>query len=87
MIVLGLETSCDDTAAAVLQDGKNLLTNIINHQSIGKILSTQSGTKVNYQFQGNEIYVRAKVISSKMQENQYSNNDFESAWIHQVDLN
>ncbi|MFT4577594.1 MAG: N6-L-threonylcarbamoyladenine synthase [Nitrospinales bacterium] len=33
MLVLGLETSCDDTAAAVLQDGNKLLSNIINDQS------------------------------------------------------
>lgn len=33
MLVLGLETSCDDTAAAVLQNGNKLLSNIINDQS------------------------------------------------------
>tara|TARA_Y100000588_G_C14129000_1_gene870728 strand:- start:209 stop:1222 length:1014 start_codon:yes stop_codon:yes gene_type:complete len=33
MLVLGLETSCDDTAAAVLQDGNTLLSNIINDQT------------------------------------------------------
>ncbi len=33
MLVLGLETSCDDTAAAVLQDGNKLLSNIINDQT------------------------------------------------------
>ncbi len=33
MLVLGLETSCDDTAAAVLRDGNILLSNIINDQS------------------------------------------------------
>ena len=33
MLVLGLETSCDDTAAAVLHDGKELLSNIINDQT------------------------------------------------------
>ena len=33
MLVLGLETSCDDTAAAVLKDGNRLLSNIINDQS------------------------------------------------------
>ena len=33
MLVLGLETSCDDTAAAVLNDGKELLSNIINDQT------------------------------------------------------
>ena len=71
-----------------LDQFRNLdMKDIINHQSIGKILSTQSGTKVSYQFQGNEIYVRAKVISSKLQENPYSNNDFESAWLQPIDLN
>ena len=32
MLVLGLETSCDETAAAVLKDGGNLLSNVINDQ-------------------------------------------------------
>ncbi len=32
MLVLGIETSCDETAAAVLKDGDNLLSNIINDQ-------------------------------------------------------
>ena len=33
MLVLGIETSCDDTAVAVLKDGKNLLSNVINDQT------------------------------------------------------
>jgi len=33
MLVLGLETSCDETAAAVLKDGDTLLSNIINDQN------------------------------------------------------
>jgi N6-L-threonylcarbamoyladenine synthase len=32
MLVLGVETSCDDTAAAVLQDGKTLLANVVSSQ-------------------------------------------------------
>ncbi|MZG31328.1 MAG: tRNA (adenosine(37)-N6)-threonylcarbamoyltransferase complex transferase subunit TsaD [Nitrospinae bacterium] len=32
MLVLGIETSCDETAAAVLKDGDKLLSNIINTQ-------------------------------------------------------
>jgi len=32
MLVLGIETSCDETAAAVLEDGKKLLSNIIADQ-------------------------------------------------------
>ena len=41
MLVLGLETSCDDTAAAVLQDGNTLLSNVINDQT--KIHSKYGG--------------------------------------------
>ena len=33
MLVLGLESSCDETAAAVLMDGDTLLSNIINDQN------------------------------------------------------
>ncbi len=33
MLVLGLETSCDETAAAVLKDGDTLLSNVINDQN------------------------------------------------------
>jgi tRNA N6-adenosine threonylcarbamoyltransferase len=32
MLVLGVETSCDDTAAAVLQDGQTILANIVSSQ-------------------------------------------------------
>jgi N6-L-threonylcarbamoyladenine synthase len=32
MLVLGVETSCDDTAAAVLQDGKTILANVVSSQ-------------------------------------------------------
>lgn len=32
MLVLGVETSCDDTAAAVLQDGRTILSNVVSSQ-------------------------------------------------------
>ncbi len=32
MLTLGIESSCDDTAAAVLRDGKTLLSNVVNGQ-------------------------------------------------------
>lgn len=32
MFLLGIETSCDETSAAVLQDGKNVLSNIVSSQ-------------------------------------------------------
>ena len=32
MIILGIETTCDETAAAVVEDGKNVLSNIVSSQ-------------------------------------------------------
>ena len=34
MHILGIETSCDETAAAVLEDGQHILSNIVLSQSI-----------------------------------------------------
>jgi len=32
MLILGIESSCDETAAAVLSDGENILSNVVNSQ-------------------------------------------------------
>ena len=32
MLILGIETSCDETAAAVVQDGKKILSNVVFSQ-------------------------------------------------------
>ena len=34
MRVLGIETSCDETAAAVVEDGRDILSNVISSQYI-----------------------------------------------------
>ncbi|SPQ01636.1 tRNA N6-adenosine threonylcarbamoyltransferase [Candidatus Sulfobium mesophilum] len=33
MLVLGIDTSCDDTSASVVEDGKKILSNIVSNQS------------------------------------------------------
>lgn len=37
MLVLGIETSCDDTAAAVVRDARVVLSNVVSSQSIHKL--------------------------------------------------
>jgi len=37
MLVLGIETSCDDTAAAVLKDGKEILSNVVSSQPVHRL--------------------------------------------------
>src|SRR5262245_58173821 len=34
MLVLGIETSCDDTAAAVVRDGREILSNVVASQLV-----------------------------------------------------
>lgn len=50
MLVLGIETSCDETAAAVLQDGRSLLGNVVAsqdeiHSKYGGIVPELAGRK------------------------------------------
>jgi len=47
---------------------------------IGKVLKTVTGSRAEYQVQGNEIYVRARVSSSKLHPNPYAEADPEMAW-------
>ena len=47
---------------------------------IGKVLSTVKGTKASYQLQGDEIYVRARISSTKKKVNPYREGEFEQAW-------
>ena len=33
MLILGIDTSCDDTAAAVVEDGRKIVSNVVSSQS------------------------------------------------------
>ena len=48
---------------------------------VGTVLATVQGTRALYRFKGNEIYVRAKVTSSKRVVNPRGYPEFESAWV------
>ncbi len=47
---------------------------------VGKILKTVNGTSAEYVATGDEIYVRARVISSRSQNNPFAEGDVEMAW-------
>jgi hypothetical protein len=49
-------------------------------KDIGAVLTEVSGTTASYAFRGDEIYVRAKVISSKPKVNGSVGEEFETAW-------
>lgn len=51
---------------------------------VGAVLKQVEGKRANYEFSGDEIYVRAKVTSSKLKENPYATNEVEVAWTQPV---
>ena len=51
---------------------------------IGTTLAEVAGINPRYDFRGDEIYVRAKVISSKPKKNPYAAGEMEAAWIQPV---
>jgi hypothetical protein len=51
---------------------------------IGEILAEVEGPNPSYRFQGDELYVRAKVVSSKLKTNPYREGEYEVAWVQPV---
>ncbi len=51
---------------------------------VGEILQESVGTEASYQFEGDEIYVRVKIISSKRKENYFYEGEREKAWLQPV---
>lgn len=51
---------------------------------VGEVLYETTRNPAVYRFQGNELYVRAKVISSRPHPNPYAAGDVEVAWIQPV---
>ncbi len=47
---------------------------------IGKVLKTVDGPRARYDVQGNEIYVRARITSSRPHPNPFAEGDTEMAW-------
>ena len=55
----------------------------VTHQysdEVGEVLATVEGTEVEYHFKGDEIYVRARITSSKTKANNVHENEVEMAW-------
>ncbi|MEX0686661.1 MAG: hypothetical protein WD267_03230 [Balneolales bacterium] len=56
----------------------------IYSDDIGVILQESTGPEASYEFEGDEIYIRAKIISSKVKENYFYEGEVETAWIQPV---
>lgn len=51
---------------------------------IGETLAEVEGSNPSYRFQGDELYVRAKVVSSRLKTNPYHEGEYEAAWVQPV---
>ena len=82
---IGTEAGYDETSEPVLdKKGNEILTTRRYSQDIGKVLATHEGTSASYSFLGNEIYVRARITSSRRHPNPSEVNDFEQSWVQPV---
>jgi hypothetical protein len=62
----------------------------VTHQyddSVGELLHEMDGIRPSYTLTGDEIYVRAKVISSQPMTNPYKEGETECAWLQPVVYN
>ena len=57
-----------------------------NINKIGNILFETDSNPAKYNFTGEEMYVRAKIVSDKFQDNPYSEGDLEMAWTQPIVL-
>ena len=76
--------SLDPLPPTLGKDGKPLDVTRTYSADIGKVVATSTDATPSYTFTGNELYVRAKVTSSKPHPNPYAKGDTEVAWTQPV---
>jgi hypothetical protein len=76
-------TSLDSTAR-LDKDGNELPVTRAYSADIGKVVATSADARPSYRLTGNELYVRAKVTSTKPHPNPYAKGDVEVAWTQPV---
>lgn len=82
---IGTRRGYDPTSRAVTDaEGKEMRTTRRYSPEIGTLLAEAEGTTARYRLQGDEIYVRAKVISSRQNARSHVPDECESAWVQPV---
>jgi len=82
---IGTRRGYDPTSRVVTDaEGKEIRTTRRYSKDVGAVLAQVQGTTASYEFQGDEIYVRAKVISSRANEKSHVPGEREAAWVQPV---
>lgn len=79
---IGTESGYDKTSKPVLdKNGKEVRATRRYSKDIGKVLAAHDGSSASYSFTGKEIYVRARITSSRKHSNPSEIDDYEQAWV------
>jgi hypothetical protein len=82
---IGTRKGYDTASEPVLGDkGEALRTTRRYSKDVGRVLATADGTTARYEFKGDELYVRARIVSSKHKEGVLSPDETEQAWTQPV---
>jgi hypothetical protein len=73
-----------DSSARLDKDGKELPVTRAYGPDVGKVVATSTDPRPSYRLTGKELYVRAKVTSTKPHPNPYAKGDVEIAWTQPV---
>lgn len=73
-----------DRTVTPQKDKKGVRVTSKYSDDVGKVLAEQTGLRASYKLTGQEIYVRAKIISSAKHPNPHAAGDFEVAWVQPV---
>lgn len=82
---IGTRRGYDPTSREVINvEGKTVRTTRSYSPEIGAVLAEVQGTTGSYTLKGDELYVRAKVISSRKNEKSHVAEEFEAAWVQPI---
>lgn len=76
---IGTRRGYDRHSVAVVNAAGDTLSRRYSDE-VGVVLAEVAGPAAEYRFRGDELYVRARVESSKVKENPYRQGEVESAW-------
>ena len=92
-VTLGTITSSSDSLALTIepQDGVTFTTQFIGTRmnddaprTPGEILATSTDMAPAYTMRGDELYVRARVVSSREHPNPFAPGDMQTAWVQPI---
>lgn len=81
---IGTRKGYDPKSEPIMKAGKPIRATRRYSHDIGAVLAEVKGTTPVYHLKGDEIYVRAKVVSSRRKQNPTVTGDFETAWVQPV---